>query len=206
MSPTSSSNENAGNAPQGGPAPDAAPALSSAPGPDAAAAPAFGAAADPEIALVPRGIASAANGASTQKSGFFSRRSVLKSPKDALQPDVPPPPPPRVKKRRRRSTLSNLSAFATFLMFVALLGLYALVEGTRQYSAPGPLQSDKVVFIPRGTETPKIVASLQDAGVIDNYWWMQTILYIKGDRGKLRAGEYNFTKGISMAEVIAKLV
>src|SRR5487761_2575940 len=111
MSPTSSSNENAGNAPQGGPAPDAA------------AAPAFGAAADPEIALVPRGIASAANGASTQKSGFFSRRSVLKSPKDALQPDVPPPPPPRVKKRRRRSTLSNLSAFATFLMFVALLGL-----------------------------------------------------------------------------------
>ncbi|MBV1701411.1 MAG: endolytic transglycosylase MltG [Hyphomicrobiales bacterium] len=213
MSPTSSSNENAGSGPQVGPvdasaapAPSEAPALSTVPHPDAAPAPALGAAADPEIALLRRGATGQAQGAATQRSAFFGRRSVLKSPKDALQPDVPPPPPPRAKKRRRRSTLSNLSAFATFLLFVAILGLTALLEGKREYSAPGPLQSDKVVFIPRGTETPKIVASLQDAGVIDNYWWMQTILFLKGDRGKLRAGEYEFPKGISMAQVIAKLV
>ncbi len=130
---------------------------------------------------------------------------VLKSPKEALQPDLVPPPPPRLKKRRR-SLFSQVSGFVTFGAALLLLFGFFVVDAKKQLDLPGPLTQDKVVLIPHGTDTPGIVNVLQQNGVIHDGFWMEVALFLQGQRGRLKAGEYQFGKGETMAGVISTIV
>ena len=136
---------------------------------------------------------------------FFGSRRVLKSPKEALQPDLVPPPPPR-PKRRRRSLFSQASGFVTFGSALLLLAGFFVVEAKKQLDMPGPLTQTTVVMIPRGTDTPGIVNVLQHNGVIRDGFWMQAALFLQGQRGRLKAGEYQFTQSETLASVIATIV
>ncbi len=136
---------------------------------------------------------------------FFGSRRVLKSPKEALQPDLVPPPPPR-PKRRRRSLFSQASGFVTFGAALFLLAGFFIVEAKKQLEMPGPLTQNTVVMIPRGTDTPGIVNTLQQNNVIRDGFWMQAALFLQGQRGRLKAGEYQFTKSETLASVIATIV
>ncbi len=134
---------------------------------------------------------------------FFSRRAKLQSPNEALQPETPPPPP---TPHRRRPTLSALSGFFSFLLILAVAGLFGVVWGVHRLQEPGPLPADKVVFIEPGTQFLDIVALLDQEGVIDSPLVLNVALVLEGNSSKVKAGEYLFKQNVSMREVIDTLV
>ena len=133
---------------------------------------------------------------------FFSRRVTPQSPAEALQPDRPPPPPPR----RRRPALSAVSGFLSFLLIVSVVGLFGVFWGAHRIREPGPLASDKVLYIAPGTDFPDIVAALGSEGVIDNELIFNVAVLAEGKRSKIKAGEYLFKQSASMRDVIDILV
>lgn len=133
---------------------------------------------------------------------FFSRRVMLQSPNEALQPERPPPPPPH----RRRPRLSAVSGFLSFLLLVAISGLFGVIWGAQRLHEPGPLAADKVIYIAPGTDFPDIVATLDSEGVIDNPLIFNIAVMVEGHRSKIKAGEYLFKQSASMRDVIDILV
>ncbi len=146
----------------------------------------------------------AASGPETpEPARFFSRRPKLQSPNEALQPETPPPPP---TPRRRRPALSALSGLLSFLLIVAVAGLFGVVWGAHRLQEPGPLPADKVLFIAPGTDLPDIISMLQQEQVIDSPLIFNLTLLVEGNRSRVRAGEYLFRRSASMRDVIETLV
>ena len=89
-------------------------------------------------------------------------------------------------------------------LVVGLAMLGGLVGGVLMlaYYKPGPLVDSKTVVIERGSGLPGIAAQLNQAGVIDNPPAAFTLgVLLTGKRGLLKAGEYEFSAQISMAQV-----
>ena len=141
-------------------------------------------------------------------SGFFGRRLKMQSPSEALQPEAAPPPPPSNTKRpsQRRPTLSAISGIFTFLLVALVGGMGSLAYVQQQFGAPGPLQADKVVMIPRGADGGDIIALLESEGIVDNGVMLNAALWMQGARSKLRSGEYLFRKEASLREIVDTLV
>jgi UPF0755 protein len=76
----------------------------------------------------------------------------------------------------------------------------------REVTAKGPLQSDKVVLIPRNTGTSEIANILKQEGVINQPLLFETYALINRQRGQLKAGEFQFKAGTSIEEAIDTLV
>jgi UPF0755 protein len=127
-------------------------------------------------------------------------RRGLQSPNEALQPEPAPLPPPR--RRRRQGLLAGFSGFLSFLLVACVAGVLALVAGLQRIREPGPLPTDKVLFIAPGTDVPEIIAQLEREGVIDSPLMMNAALVIEGNRSKLKAGEYLFHEHASLRDVI----
>lgn len=137
-------------------------------------------------------------------SRFFRRRASLRSPKQALQPEAPPPPPPRAK--RREGALSALSGFLSFLLVLAIAGVIGFVAVLHKLREPGPLASEKIIYIAPRSDVPEILAQLEREGIIDNPLLMNIALLIEGGRSKLKPGEYLFKQNASLREVMDELV
>lgn len=141
--------------------------------------------------------------AAPRRSTFGGRRS-LRSPSEALQPDQPPPPP-KLSKRRRRPLVATASGLLSFLGIAAIALAVAWSLSLQRISAPGPLTSDKVVTVQPGNDV-SVVDQLADAGVIDNRMLMTATLWLEGDHGSVKAGEYMFKQQASLRDVIDLLV
>jgi peptidoglycan lytic transglycosylase G len=146
---------------------------------------------------------------------------------DAARAQRPPPPPPSAKlprsaraalepervpipKRRSRRARHPLviigNAIFTVLVIVSVVAGAALYVGKNRFEAPGPLEQDKVVNIPRGLGVRDIAELLQREGVIDQPWvFIGGVMVLKA-RGDLKSGEYQFTKGASLADVVNTIV
>jgi UPF0755 protein len=146
----------------------------------------------------------APEGEAPQVARFFGRRPKLQSPNEALQPETPPPPP--TPRRRRRPTISALSGLLSFLLIIAVAGLFGVVWSEHHLQEPGPLSSDKVIYIAPGTDLPDIISMLDDEGVIDSPLILNLALLVEGNRSRVKAGEYLFKQNASMREVIDTLV
>jgi UPF0755 protein len=137
-----------------------------------------------------------------------SRRWSPRSARDSLQPTSAPEPPPR--RPRGGGFLGKLSAFLTLLVFLAAAAAGVAIYGQSVVNAPGPLQQDKVVFIPRGSGASEIAAILEQNGVIssatafETYQIAQSVL--SGGQSSLRAGEYEFKQQASLKAVRETLV
>ncbi len=142
-------------------------------------------------------------GDAPQAARFFGRRLKLQSPNEALQPETPPPPP---TPHRRRPTLSALSGLLSFLLIIALAGLFGVVWAEHRLQEPGPLAADKVIYIAPGTELADIIGTLEQENVIDSPLIFNLALLVEGNRSRVRAGEYLFAHNVSMREVIDTLV
>jgi len=138
--------------------------------------------------------------------GLFSRKE-MRTPGEALQPDAPPPPPPPPPKRKRRDGLLSLfSAFLSFLLIVALASVVGFSLAHQKLRAAGPLASDKLLYFPARTDVPDILAKLESDGVIDMPILMNIALWLEGNRGNVKAGEYLFKKEASLRDVMDMLV
>lgn len=136
---------------------------------------------------------------------FFGRRTTLRSPSEALHPETPPPPPLKPNSQRR-PMLSAFSGFLSFMMIAALGGVGVLSVASSKLAQPGPLDSDKVVFIAPRTEVVEIIDQLAKAKVIDQPTVLKGALWLEGKWRKVRAGEYLFRKQASLNDVMDTLV
>ncbi|MBM3601793.1 MAG: endolytic transglycosylase MltG [Alphaproteobacteria bacterium] len=87
------------------------------------------------------------------------------------------------------------------IAFGAALALW----GYHGLDAPGPLAQPTTVVIPRGEGVEAIANRLQRAGVIRHPIVMMVAVRLTDRARGLKAGEYQFSAGISTAEVIALL-
>ena len=138
-----------------------------------------------------------------QKPRLFGRRHSALSPSEALHPENAPPPPP---ERRKRPALEAFSGFLTFLLVLSLLVGLGAVYASHSAREPGPLANDREVVIAQGSDSDQIIQQLQDQGVIESPLLFTLALFVEGDRGKLKAGEYLFKQGASLQDVIDTIV
>lgn len=175
-------------------------------GPERMAAPHFSAAphVEPEPLELRRPAAPAAE-PPPMKTGWFRRKQA------AAAPPPPPPPPPGKKKGRKPMSRSERSRSpfiaganaALTILVVAMLGaLVAVNYGKESYNAPGPLQAETDIAIPRGSGPRDISQKLEEAGAISSSTLFVAATQVTGNRGKLQAGEYRIPAHASMRQIM----
>src|SRR5690348_13885852 len=132
-------------------------------------------------------------------------RIAPRSPRAALEPE-------RIGEPRRRSRRARHpvvvvgNAILTILVLIAILGGVAAVVGKHRFEAPGPLQQDRIVNIPRGSGIKDIAELLQREGVIDQPWvFMGGVIALKA-KDELKYGEYQFQRQASLRDVVDTLI
>ncbi|NNF78428.1 MAG: endolytic transglycosylase MltG, partial [Rhizobiales bacterium] len=110
------------------------------------------------------------------------------------------------KTKRKRPVLLRVLNLFMFFLFLGVAGLVALHWGNQQFTVAGPLDAPKEVSIKRGSGTSTIAKTLYSQGVITNKLIFQAGVLLRQAQSKLKAGEYRFEPGESMAQVLDKLV
>jgi len=129
----------------------------------------------------------------------------LRSPRAALEPERVPSPKRRSKRVRHPLVIVGNAIFTVLIVVSVAVG-GALYLGKQRFEAPGPLGDDKVVNIPRGLGIRDISDLLAREGVIDQPWvFIGGVLVLKA-RGELKSGEYQFSKGASLADVVNTII
>ncbi len=128
-------------------------------------------------------------------------RFALRSPREALQPVAAPAPPPR--RRRKGGFLGKISGILSLMVFLSVVIGGAAIYVTTEINAPGPLAADKVVLIPKNSSGGEIVEQLNREGIIAHPSLASGWIIWK--QPKLRAGEFLFKKGMSIASAISLL-
>jgi UPF0755 protein len=129
-----------------------------------------------------------------------------RSPRAALESGRIPQPTRRSRRARHPLVVAGNAVF-TLLVILGVAGGGTFVFGKQRFDAAGPLDSDKVVAIPRGLGTRDVTDLLAKEGVIDEPWLFIASAYIFKARGDdLKWGEYQFNKAASLHDVIATLV
>ncbi len=124
-----------------------------------------------------------------------------RSPQEALKPADPPPPPKRSRQARNRLVI--FFNFVMTLMVLAALGIFsALYFGKLRFEEAGPLQSARTVVVKEGSSLARIAEQLEAAGVIDSEFLFRLGVRGYGAAGDLKPGEYAFTPGMSMYDVM----
>ncbi|HET8727667.1 MAG TPA: endolytic transglycosylase MltG, partial [Alphaproteobacteria bacterium] len=101
-----------------------------------------------------------------------------------------------------------MRAFAR--IFTGLTALVALAAGALffivyRFEAPGPLQDETTVQIPRGSGLNAIADRLEEAGIVEDRWIFIAGVMLERRERSLQAGEYAFAPGISAEEAMEKL-
>ena len=118
------------------------------------------------------------------------------------QPSVKVPGPRHAKQRR--SAITRVLQWTLLLLLAGVIvagvaGFFAYGE----YAAPGPLAEDKVFMVEPGQSAAQIGETLAQNGILSNGRLFALMAQLTGQRGRLKAGEYAFPKGATMADVIA---
>jgi UPF0755 protein len=128
-----------------------------------------------------------------------------RSPRAALEPDRVDMPVRRRSKRARHPLVIVGNAIISMVVVLVVAAGYVLYVGKQRFDAPGPLQQDRVVNIPRGVGIRDISDVLSREGVIDQPWvFVGGVLLLKAHEG-LKAGEYQFKAHASLSDVVATL-
>ena len=133
------------------------------------------------------------------------RRVAPRSPRAALEPefmaDVSRP-----SRRARHPLVIAGNAIFTIILVTALAGGLAYSIGKGRIDAPGPLENEKIVNIPRGLGLRDIADVLAKENVIDQPWFFIGGVVVLKAREDLKYGEYKFTKNITLREAIETIV
>lgn len=99
-------------------------------------------------------------------------------------------------------------ALRFFLILIVTGGFLLAVAGLLAYQAyegEGPTKEETVVLIERGSGVRSISTELEEQQVIDDALAFQVAARLSGKAGRLQAGEYEFSPGASLREVLEKL-
>jgi UPF0755 protein len=134
-----------------------------------------------------------------------SKRVAPRSPRAALEPEHMPEPK-RPSRRARHPLVIAGNAIFTIILLVAVAGGLAYSFGKSKFEAPGPLDREKVVNIPRGLGLREIADLLARENVIDQPWVFIPAVVILKAKDELKFGEYKFTKQMSLRETIDTII
>lgn len=111
--------------------------------------------------------------------------------------------------RRSRHSRNQLVIFLNFCLSALLflmLGVGAVVYwGKSQFEGQGPLREETTYVVPRNTSVQTIASGLEREGIISDAQIFEYGVRFAGAGGALKAGEYGFTPGTSMRQVMEKL-
>lgn len=128
-------------------------------------------------------------------------RLVPQSAAEVLQPRQAPPPP-----KRSRQARNGFVVFLNFVMTLLVLGVIAVSViffiGKQNFEKPGPLRTSQTIVIKEGSSLNKISQQLNARGIIDGDILFGIGVKVHGAAGTMKAGEYAFTPGMSMFEVM----
>jgi len=137
--------------------------------------------------------------------GRGTNRLSPRSPRAALEPDRMAQPVRQHSKRARHPLVVAGNAVLTIIVLLAIVTGLAVAVGKQRFEAAGPLESEKVVNIPRGG-IKDIADVLQREGVIDQPWvFMGGVVAMKA-HDELKYGEYLFQRHASLRDVVETLV
>ncbi len=132
------------------------------------------------------------------------RRITPRSPRAALEPEHVPVPTRRSKRARHPLVIIGNAFITLFILLAVTIGA-GLIVGKQRFEAPGPLASEKIVNVSRGS-VRDIADQLQREGVIDQpMLFMAGVIVLKA-RNELKAGEYQFNKQASLHQVVETLI
>jgi UPF0755 protein len=133
-----------------------------------------------------------------------AKRITPRSPRAALEPERIPEPS-RYSRRARHPLVIAGNFIITIVLVVGVVAAAATAIGKQRFEAPGPLDRERVVNIPRGG-IRDIADFLQREGVIDQPWlFIAGVLAMKA-KDELKYGEYVFPKQASLHQVVDTLV
>jgi UPF0755 protein len=135
--------------------------------------------------------------------GDGRRLAQPRSPRQAIAPERMPPPPSR-RARHPLVIIGNAILTAVVLLFVAAGA--AIYVGKGMFEAPGPLDRERAVVIPRASGIREIAEILRRERIIDRPFIFVAGAVASRATGDLKAGEYLFEANVSMREVLETLV
>jgi len=102
---------------------------------------------------------------------------------------------------------SRFRGLAPFLvaLLLTVVGIRAYLQAGSSSLGGVSASPPRVVFIKPKTGVHEIARLLREAGVIGNSWSFLAMAYLQGSISRLHAGEYEFSVGISLLEVLRKL-
>ncbi|MBL4890232.1 MAG: endolytic transglycosylase MltG [Rhizobiaceae bacterium] len=128
-------------------------------------------------------------------------RLVPQSAAEVLQPKQPPPPP-----KRSRQARNGFVVFLNFVMTSLVLGVVAVSViffiGKKNFEKPGPLRTSQTIVIKEGASLNQISQQLNARGIIDGDILFGIGVKLHGAAGSMKTGEYAFTPGMSMNDVM----
>jgi UPF0755 protein len=102
--------------------------------------------------------------------------------------------------------MQRLLKALALLTCLALITLGAAIYyGWQAYTAPGPLQQAKIVDIPKGAGLGAITDKLIEQAIITRPYLFRVAARLRGIHTELRAGEYQFSAGATIRDVLNKL-
>jgi UPF0755 protein len=132
------------------------------------------------------------------------KRIAPRSPREVLEPDKVEVPTRRSSRARHPLVIVGNAIISIFLI-VAVAAGYVLYVGKQRFAAPGPLQEDRVVNVPRGAGIRDISEVLAREGVIDHPKIFVVGALLMKSREGLKAGEYEFKAHASLSDVVATM-
>jgi UPF0755 protein len=126
-----------------------------------------------------------------------------RSPRQAIAPERMPPPP----SRRARHPLVVIGNAVLTIIVLLIIALGALVyAGKGMFDAPGPLDRERSVVIPRDTGVRAIAEILRRERIIETPFVFVVAALLTRATSELKAGEYLFDARVSMRGVLEALV
>ncbi|MDT8901048.1 endolytic transglycosylase MltG [Anaeroselena agilis] len=97
-----------------------------------------------------------------------------------------------------------------WLIAIVIAGVFVLAAGSAVYSLARPVNASAgdaiMVVVKPGMATQAIGELLHDKGLIKNVLIFRVMAKMEGMEGSLQAGEYSFSKAMTVREIIGKLV
>jgi UPF0755 protein len=126
-----------------------------------------------------------------------------RSPRQAIAPERMPPPPSR---RARHPLVIIGNAILTGIVLFIIAAGAGLYVGKGMFEAPGPLDRERTVVIPRGVGIREVAELLRRERIIDRPMVFVGGAIATNSSSDVKAGEYLFEPGASMRDVLDTLV
>jgi UPF0755 protein len=104
-----------------------------------------------------------------------------------------------------RSIWLAIRIIVVLIVVIGAAGVGARYYASKSIWGAGPATAPTTVVIAKGSRTEAIGRQLQDAGIVAHWWMLEAAVQLLDTGGPLHAGEYAFTPGQSLHDVLRQI-